>query len=95
VSERPTTTDLDQRPTWERDGYPDEETALETVERLNDLLRSVDTERRGPIRRWLSAHGYPPAMPVPVRAVDTADLEALIRDELDTADIETGPGEPG
>jgi predicted nucleic acid-binding Zn-ribbon protein len=58
---RLTTTDLDQRPMWERDGYPDEDTARETVERVNDLLRSVDTEHRAPIRRWLSTHGYPPS----------------------------------
>ena len=35
--------------------------------------------RRAPVHRWLSAHGYPPAIPVPVRAADAAELEALIR----------------
>ena len=30
--------DLDQRPAWERDGYPDEETARATIERVNELL---------------------------------------------------------
>ncbi len=51
--------DVDQRAAWDRDGYPDEKTARATVERMNELLRTVDTKRRGPIRRWLSAHGYP------------------------------------
>jgi hypothetical protein len=76
--------DLDQRPAWERDGYPDEDTARETIERVDELLRSVETERRGPIRRWLAAHGYPPAVPVPVRADDATDLEAVIRGALST-----------
>jgi hypothetical protein len=60
--------EFDQRPAWERDGYPDEERALSTIERVNDLLRTVDIERRTPIRRWLSARGYPPSLPIPVRA---------------------------
>jgi hypothetical protein len=54
--------DLDQRPAWDRDGYPDEDTARITVERVNELLRSVGPERRAPIRRRLSTHGYPPAI---------------------------------
>jgi hypothetical protein len=76
--------DLDQRPAWERDGYPDEDTARATIERVNDLLRGVDPERRTPVRRWLSAHGYPPAIPVPVRQDDANDLEAVIRAALST-----------
>ena len=94
---RARTDDLDQRATWERDGYPDEDTARATVERVNELLRSVDPERRAPVRRWLSAHGYPPAIPVLVRAADAANLEALIRVAREEAngDVEAneGPGD--
>jgi hypothetical protein len=46
------------------------------------------------VRRWLSAHGYPPAIPVPVRAADTTDLEALIRNALDLTDSKPEPTEP-
>lgn len=83
--------DLDQRPAWERDGYPDEASAPATIERLNDQLREVDPGRRAPVRRWLSAHGYPPAIPVPVRAADAADLEALIRSAPEATDTEPEP----
>ena len=93
LSRRLPTDDLDQRPAWERDGYSDEDTARATIERVNDLLRHVGPERRTPIRRWLSAHGYPPAIPVPVRAADAADLEAVIRTALDPTDTELEPGE--
>ncbi len=93
-ADRRPTDDLDQRPAWERDGYPDQDTARTTIERVNDLLRHVGPERRTPIRRWLSAHAYPPAIPVPVRSADAADLEALIRSALDPTDPEPEPAEP-
>lgn len=86
--------DIDQRPAWERGGYPDEDTARVTIERVNDLLREVQPDHRAPVRRWLSSHGYSPAIPVPVRAADASDLEALIRSTLESPDSETKPGEP-
>lgn len=77
-------TDNDQRPRWELDGYPDQESAKATVERVNELLRLVDTERRGPVRRWLVDHGYPTAIPVLVKETDASELEAVIRAALES-----------
>lgn len=70
------------QPWWQVYGYPDLDHAQEQVAALNAAMRQVPTGRRGALRDWLKARGYPASLPVTVRAEHVAALEELLAQAL-------------